>query len=146
MMSEQKKPLAAASATAAASETSEASEVATPPVTVDEQVEEPVEEQIRERVEEQDEKAHHAHWGGDTRVLIHNDDVTPYDYVIDTLNDIFLLSDEMAEHVAWTAHTRGTAVVVVRPRPEAEKLVKAAHSRAKLNGFPLTFSVETDED
>jgi ATP-dependent Clp protease adaptor protein ClpS len=81
---------------------------------------------------------------GSRKVLIHNDEETPFDYVIDTLNSIFMLSDEIAEHVAWTAHTYGTAVVVVRPRPEAEKLVKAAHSRAKFNGFPLTFTLQEE--
>jgi ATP-dependent Clp protease adaptor protein ClpS len=91
------------------------------------------------------EEAHHLHLGGNTRVVIHNDDVTPYDYVIGTLNDFFLLSDEIAEHVAWTAHTRGAAVVVMRPRHEAETLVKAAHAHARYSGFPLTFSVETDD-
>jgi ATP-dependent Clp protease adapter protein ClpS len=101
-----------------------------------------------QRAEEQADHApvaetHHLHLGGDTRVIIHNDEVTPYDYVIDTLNDFFLLSGEIAEHVAWTAHTRGAAVVVMRPRHEAETLVKAAHARAKMSGFPLTFSVET---
>lgn len=84
------------------------------------------------------------HADGGTRVVIHNDDVTPYEFVLFTLNDIFLLSEEIAEHVAWTAHTRGAAVVVIRPRPEAEKLVKAAHARAKFNGFPLTFSIEAE--
>jgi ATP-dependent Clp protease adapter protein ClpS len=64
------------------------------------------------------------------RVVIHNDDVTPFDYV--------------AEHIAWSAHTKGHAVVVVRPRPDAEKLAKIANGRAKLDGYPLTFSLEAD--
>ena len=75
-------------------------------------------------------------------VLLHNDDVTPYDYVTGLLGDLFMLSEELAEHIAVTAHTRGAAVVVVRPRSEAEKLVKVAHSRARREGFPLTFSLE----
>ncbi|MEX1021304.1 MAG: ATP-dependent Clp protease adaptor ClpS [Litorilinea sp.] len=99
--------------------------------------------EIEEQTENPAETTRRTH-GGDTRVLIHNDDETPYDFVIDTLNTIFMLSEEMAEHVAWTAHTRGTAVVVIRPRPEAEKLVKAAHARAKFNRHPLTFSLEAD--
>lgn len=74
-------------------------------------------------------------------VLIHNDDVTPYEYVIELLGSLFLISEEIADHIAWTAHTKGTAVVVVRPRPEAEKLVMAARGRAQREGFPLTFSL-----
>lgn len=77
-------------------------------------------------------------------VLIHNDDVTPFDYVIGILGDLFMLSGELAEHVAWTAHSKGTAVVVVRPRTEAEKLVKVARGRARVDSYPLTFTLEQD--
>lgn len=80
--------------------------------------------------------------GGLATILIHNDDVTPYSYVMYMLGDLFMLSEELADHVAWTAHTKGTAVVVVRPRAEAEKLVKVARGRARMDGYPLTFSLE----
>lgn len=81
--------------------------------------------------------------GGDlAAVLIHNDDVTPYTYVINILGAIFLLSEEIADHIAWTAHTKGTAVVVVRPRAEAGKLAMAARGRAQREGFPLRFTLE----
>ncbi len=75
-------------------------------------------------------------------VLIHNDDVTPYEYVVQILQRIFLLSEELAEHVAWTAHHEEVAVVVVRPRAEAEKLAKVARAHARVDGFPLTFTLE----
>jgi ATP-dependent Clp protease adaptor protein ClpS len=78
------------------------------------------------------------------RVLIHNDDVTPFDYVIRILQRIFMLSEELADHVAWTAHEDGLAVVVVRPRSEAEKLIKVARARARADGYPLTFTLEPD--
>jgi ATP-dependent Clp protease adaptor protein ClpS len=78
------------------------------------------------------------------RVLIHNDDATPYEYVILILETVFMLSGEMAEHVTWVAHTEGQAVVVVRPRPEAERLVNVAHGRARGDGFPLTFTLEPE--
>lgn len=78
-------------------------------------------------------------------VVIHNDDVTPYEYVIRLLGRVFMLSEEIADHVAWTAHTQGRAVVIVRPQPEAQKLVAAAHTAARLDGFPLTFTLEPVE-
>lgn len=77
-------------------------------------------------------------------VVIHNDDVTPFEYVIRILIGLFLLSEEIAEHVAQTAHTEGKAVVVVRPRAEAERLVKVARSKARIDGYPLTFSIEPE--
>jgi ATP-dependent Clp protease adaptor protein ClpS len=79
------------------------------------------------------------------RVLIHNDDITPFDYVIDTLQNIFMLSEELADHIAYTAHTEGQAIVVVRPRVEAEKLIMLAHTQARLAGYPLTFSLEPED-
>jgi ATP-dependent Clp protease adaptor protein ClpS len=79
------------------------------------------------------------------RILIHNDDVTPYDYVILVLGTIFNLSHEMAEHITWVAHTEGIARVVTRPLSEAERLVSKAHAAARLDGFPLTFSLEPED-
>lgn len=78
---------------------------------------------------------------GPWQVLIHNDDETPFGYVIYTLNSVFMLSDELAEHVASTAHASGTAVVAVRPRHEAEVLMRVALGRAKQDGYPLHFSM-----
>jgi len=75
-------------------------------------------------------------------VIVHDDDETPFEYVTATLGDVFMLSEEMAEHIAWTAHTKGTAVVVVRPRREAETLAGAAQYRARSEGYPLTFSLQ----
>jgi ATP-dependent Clp protease adaptor protein ClpS len=79
------------------------------------------------------------------QVVIHNDDVTPYDYVLRILQRVFLLSEELADHVAWTAHHEGMAIVVIRPRPEADKLVKVAQAQARLDGYPLTFTMEPVE-
>ena len=79
------------------------------------------------------------------RVLIHNDSVTTFAYVIHVLAVVFLVSDEIAEHIAETAHNNGTAIVVVRPKNVADKLAKAAISRARLDGYPLTFSIEQDD-
>ena len=78
------------------------------------------------------------------RILIHNDDVTPFEYVIRVLKRIFMLSQELAEHVAETAHEQGVAIVMIRPRPEAEKLIGIARVQARADGYPLTFSMEPD--
>jgi ATP-dependent Clp protease adaptor protein ClpS len=78
-------------------------------------------------------------------ILIHNDDVTPYDYVILVLRIVFQLSAEMAEHITWIAHNEGIAPVVTRPRSEAVRLVNAAHAAARQDGFPLRFSLEQED-
>ncbi len=78
-------------------------------------------------------------------VYIHNDDVTPYDYVILVLRTIFKLSHELAEHITWVAHNTGVARVVTRPRSEAQRLVDRAHTAARVDGYPLTFSLEPED-
>ncbi len=75
-------------------------------------------------------------------ILVHNDDVTPYDFVIDTLGHIFNLSAEIAETVTWEAHSKGVAPVCSRPRAEAKRLITDAHARARSSGYPLSFSME----
>ncbi len=78
------------------------------------------------------------------RVLLYNDEGTPRAYVLYMLEHIFLLSDEIAEHVVETAEEENVAVVVIRPKSEAERLVSVAHARARLDGHPLTFDLEQD--
>lgn len=90
------------------------------------------------RVDAEQEVIEEGRW----KILIHNDDVTPYDFVILVLRHIFRLSPELAEHVTWQAHTQGVAPVCSRPKPEAEKLIAEAHTAARANGYPLTFSME----
>jgi ATP-dependent Clp protease adapter protein ClpS len=75
-------------------------------------------------------------------VLIHNNGVTPDNYVILALQTVFGLSFELAEHIAWVTHTQGVARVVTRPRREAQRLVTKAQVAARLDGFPLTFNLE----
>ena len=79
------------------------------------------------------------------RILIHNDDVTPFDFVIAVLKSVFKLSSELAEHITLTAHIAGIALVMVRPKTEADQLVARAHVAARLEGYPLTFTVEMEE-
>lgn len=79
------------------------------------------------------------------RVFVHNDDITPFDFVIVILQRIFQLTSMEAEHVAYVAHTRGLAYVATLPCPEAHKRVGKAHFAASLEGYPLTFSVEVED-
>ena len=78
------------------------------------------------------------------RVLIHNDDVTPMEFVIYVLRQIFLLSGPHAVHVMYAAHFHGTAHVDTLPKPEAQKRVHEAHFAARLQGYPLELSLEME--
>lgn len=79
---------------------------------------------------------------GLARVLIHNDDVTPMEFVVIILQRIFQLSPLEAEHVMITAHFNGLALVAMLPLSEAKIRVGKAHFAAQLEGYPLMFSIE----
>jgi ATP-dependent Clp protease adaptor protein ClpS len=76
------------------------------------------------------------------RVIIHNDDVTPMDFVVHVLESIFFLSRPDALDVMLTAHFSGMAHVQTLPKTEAQKRVNKAHFAAGLEGYPLHFSLE----
>ncbi len=78
------------------------------------------------------------------KVLIYNDDVTPYDFVILTLQKFFNLDPLAAEHVTFVAHTSGIAYVGTYPLTEAQKRVGRAHFAATLEGYPLHFTIEPE--
>ena len=79
------------------------------------------------------------------RVFIHNDDVTPFDFVIIILQRVFQLKSLEAEHVASVAHRSGIAYVATLPCPEAHRRVGKAHFAASLEGYPLMFTVEVED-
>ncbi|HUH99316.1 MAG TPA: ATP-dependent Clp protease adaptor ClpS [Anaerolineales bacterium] len=78
------------------------------------------------------------------RVIIHNDDVTPMDFVIDILMSIFRLPTANAAHVMYTAHLNGRAHVQTLPKPEAQRRINQAHFAARFKGYPLQFTMEPD--
>ena len=78
------------------------------------------------------------------KIFIHNDDVTPYDFVVSILQRIFELEPPAAELVTFTAHSAGIAYVATLPKTEAQRRVGKAHFAASLEGFPLTFTIEPE--
>ncbi len=78
------------------------------------------------------------------RVIIHNDDVTPMDFVVHILTSIFSLSQPVAVEVMFTAHYKGAAYVQTLPKSEAERRINKAHFAAGLEGYPLHFSMEPE--
>lgn len=79
------------------------------------------------------------------RVLIHNDDVTPMDFVVRVLTEIFHLSLGRSTQVMLVAHFKGVAHVVTEPLERAEFHVDQARSLSRARHYPLTFSVERED-
>ncbi len=78
------------------------------------------------------------------RVIVHNDDVTPMDFVVEILKVIFFLANDRAAEITLTAHINGNAYVQTIPKSEAEKRIDKAHFTAGAEGYPLHFSMEPE--
>ncbi len=78
------------------------------------------------------------------RVIIHNDDITPMDFVVHQLKTIFYLANDKSAQIMFTAHYYGSAYVQMLPRSEAEKRINKAHFEANNAGYPLKFTMEPE--
>lgn len=78
------------------------------------------------------------------RVIIHNDDVTPMDFVVHVLERIFFIGAPAAVNIMYEAHHRGAAYVQTLSRSEAQSRIGRAHFAAGLEGYPLKFSMEQE--
>ncbi|NOH04316.1 MAG: ATP-dependent Clp protease adaptor ClpS [Chloroflexi bacterium] len=78
------------------------------------------------------------------RVIIHNDDVTPMDFVVEVLKQIFFLGNDRAAEIMLTAHIKGSAYVQTLARSEAERRIQRAHDAAAMEGYPLKFTMERE--
>jgi len=78
------------------------------------------------------------------RVIIHNDDVTPMDFVILVLERFFFISFEAAAGITLYAHFNGAAYVQSLPQNEAQKRIARAHFAAGIEGYPLRFTMEPE--
>ena len=96
---------------------------------------------IPKRIEKQKEQTDE---GPLYRVIIHNDDITPMDFVIDILIAIFMLPITNAAYIMYTAHLNGSAYVQTLPKPEAQRRINKAHFAARLKGYPLQFTMEPE--
>lgn len=76
------------------------------------------------------------------RVVMHNDDFTPMDFVVEILMDIFRKDEPEAERLMLMVHESGRAAVGAYPYDIAATKVEAALSRAKEEGYPFRMTVE----
>lgn len=76
------------------------------------------------------------------KVIMHNDDFTTMDFVVDILRDIFHKDEVEAERLMLLVHETGKAVVGAYPYDIAVSKVQAAAARAKAAGFPFRLTLE----
>lgn len=78
------------------------------------------------------------------RVIIHNDNVTTFEFVIHILVTIFAVTFARATRIAYEAHNAGNSYVCTLPLNEAKSKVFKAQYAARQEGFPLTFTIEPE--
>lgn len=76
------------------------------------------------------------------KVLMHNDDYTTMEFVIEVLRDIFHKSVSDAEKIMLTIHFQGFGHCGTFPYAIAETKADQVRLRARKAGFPLRCSLE----
>jgi ATP-dependent Clp protease adaptor protein ClpS len=80
----------------------------------------------------------------DHKVIYLNDGVTPMDFVIHSLVDVFEHDFETAENLTMRVHEQGSAVVAVLPYEIAEHKGIEVTLSARTNGYPLQVKIEPE--
>ena len=75
-------------------------------------------------------------------VILHNDDVTPMDFVVWLLVSLFGHPYDDAVVMMLQVHETGAAIVCSCSQERAELYVEQVHSTARPRGYPLAASCE----
>ncbi len=78
------------------------------------------------------------------RVLLHNDDYTSMDFVVEVLMSIFHKRAEEAEQIMILIHKKGVAICGVYSFEIAQTKAEQVKRLAKQNEFPLLATIEED--
>lgn len=78
-------------------------------------------------------------------VIMHNDDYTTMDFVVEILMEIFHKNEAEATMLMLTVHQSGKAVVGTYSYDLAVSKVRTATDRAAAEGFPFRLTVEESE-
>ena len=79
------------------------------------------------------------------KVILVNDDYTPQGFVVRVLRGEFRVSEDQANRIMLTAHTRGVCMVAVYTRDVAETKATRAVDLAREQGYPLMFTTEPED-
>jgi ATP-dependent Clp protease adaptor protein ClpS len=77
-------------------------------------------------------------------VVFLNDDLTPMDFVIDVLVNVFKHTHDTAKNLTMQIHEDGSAVVGVYTFEIAEQKGVEATTLSRASGFPLQIKVEKE--
>jgi len=78
------------------------------------------------------------------KVILHNDDYTTMEFVVEILVTVFGKSLEKATQIMLNVHNKGKEICGIYPRQIAETKVEAVHNLAGNKGFPLKSTLEKE--
>ena len=79
------------------------------------------------------------------KVILVNDDFTPREFVVRVLKAEFRITEDQANRIMITAHTKGACVVAVFTQEVAETKATRATEMARGEGYPLLFTTEPEQ-
>ncbi|WP_292660590.1 ATP-dependent Clp protease adaptor ClpS [Nitratifractor sp.] len=79
------------------------------------------------------------------RVILHNDDYTTMEFVVEVLMKIFHKNRDEAEEIMWTVHEKGKALCGVYTFEIAQTKAEQVRLLARQNSFPLLATIEVDD-
>lgn len=76
------------------------------------------------------------------KVLLHNDDYTSMDFVVEVLMNVFGKTEAEALSIMLSVHEKGIGLCGIYTAEVAETKVQIVHQMAKARSFPLRCSME----
>lgn len=78
------------------------------------------------------------------KVLLHNDDYTSMEFVVQVLKTVFHKSIEEATRIMLNVHEQGIGIAGIYPLEIGETKIAVVHQLAQKNEFPLRCSLEKE--
>jgi ATP-dependent Clp protease adaptor protein ClpS len=78
------------------------------------------------------------------KVLLHNDDYTSMEFVVEILRTVFHKTEEQAVQMMLQVHEKGKAVCGIYSFEIAQTKAEQVKQRAKKSEFPLLATIEED--
>ncbi|MFK8138813.1 MAG: ATP-dependent Clp protease adapter ClpS [Bdellovibrionales bacterium] len=79
------------------------------------------------------------------KVIIHNDDYTPMDFVVYVLEEYFQRTEQEAHDIMLMVHHKGSGVAGIYPKDIAETKSMMVNQYSRENEHPLLTSVERED-